>query len=687
MPTKSHKKNNQSNAEMSIILACLGNYESISTTVAALQQQTIVEKLELLIVALKDSGLEPKHPDFSKFYKVAIVAVDKIESVAKANAAGIRKASALIVVLAEDHAFPHRSWAQALIEAHKQDYAAIGPTIQNANPKTAVSWADFFIGYGPWADPIPAGEHEFLPGHNSSYKRDVLLEYDDNLEDILEAETLLHWELREKGHKLYLEPKAKISHTNFSLLSSWIPAQFLCGRVFAGSRRLTMSKFLRLVYFCGAPLIPFVRFSRILKQFRRVKNNTAPPLSCLPVLFFGLTLDGFGQMLGYAFGTGNAKEKLGHFEFHRTKHISKIDREYISKQNLKQLTGDKIKVGIIGCGRAAGKLHLPALQKMQTVEVILLADVDEKQLNSVADDFGIDERYTDYQKLLQKSQVDVVAVLAPVQFHVPIAIAALDAGKHVFLEKPLALTLEDADKLINHASKSEKKIVIGFNLRKHRLIEQARKMVQDGKLGEIEAIRSSWTSAIRYQQDIPDWRNNSQLGGGALFEIGVHHFDLWRYLLDSEVAQIQAYSKKENGINTTVSLSGKMANGLPVSGFFSEQTSNANEIEILGRKGRLRISIYEFDGLSFDPIMSVPGGMGPRLLKLKEFLLQLPTGIKIAKQGGDFLLTYKNEWEHFVEAIQNDGDVHARLEDGRKALEIVLAARESVESGESVKLL
>ena len=92
--------------------------------------------------------------------------------------------------------------------------------------------------------------------------------------------------------------------------------------------------------------------------------------------------------------------------------------------------------------------------------------------------------------------------------------------------------------------------------------------------------------------------------GGALFEIGVHHFDLWRFLLGSEVASIHAYSKSEHGLDETVSVSAQMANGVPVSAFFSEQTSDANELEILGRKGRLRLSIYEFDGLYFQSILS-----------------------------------------------------------------------------------
>ena len=151
------------------------------------------------------------------------------------------------------------------------------------------------------------------------------------LEDMLEAETLLHWELRKKGHELYLEPNAKTSHANFSLLSSWVQAQFLGGWVFGGSRVLTMSMFQRLVYFGGAPLIPFVRFARICKHIMRAKNPDCPTARVLLLLILGLALDGCGQMLGYARGVGSSPKKLAHFEYHRTKHVSAADREMLKK--------------------------------------------------------------------------------------------------------------------------------------------------------------------------------------------------------------------------------------------------------------------------------------------------------------------------------------------------------------------
>ena len=127
----------------------------------------------------KTAELRPIHHDLRDFSSVKVVPIDSAASVARANAAGIRAATSSVVALTEDHSFPDPEWAENLIKAHEQPWAAVGPAVRNANPATAVSWADFFIGYGPWAEPISAGTVDFLPGHNSSYKRAVLLEYED----------------------------------------------------------------------------------------------------------------------------------------------------------------------------------------------------------------------------------------------------------------------------------------------------------------------------------------------------------------------------------------------------------------------------------------------------------------------------------------------------------------------------
>jgi len=181
-------------------------------------------------------ALDLPEEELAGFWGYQRVPAGAVTSIAHANTAGVRRASAPIVVLAEDHCFPESGWAEALIAAHQGPRAVVGPVMQNANPRTSISWCDFVINCGPWMNPVAAGEAAFLPGHNCSYKKSVLLDYGERLEQLMEAEMLLHLDLCGHGHRLYVEPAARVSHTNFALASSWFPTQFYVGRMFGALR-------------------------------------------------------------------------------------------------------------------------------------------------------------------------------------------------------------------------------------------------------------------------------------------------------------------------------------------------------------------------------------------------------------------------------------------------------------------
>lgn len=310
---------------LSVILATPAGFNAIRKTVSHLRSQTICSSLELVLVTPSQALPDLEAEELSGFARYQVVEIKKFQSIGQANAAGIRKATASIIALAEDHCFPDPRWAEKLIAAHQSPWAAVGPGVRNANPNTAVSWADLFIGYGPWLTPSPSREAEFLPGHNTSYKREILIGYADQLDSMMEAETLLHWDLRQKGHRLYMESSASVAHTNFSLWSSWIPAQFYNGRLFAGARTRQKGLAWRMVFVLGSPLIPVVRLWRIWAGLssRELKGRF---LGCQPALIIGLAIDGVGQMVGYALGTGNALDKVAKYEVDRFKHVRKQDR-------------------------------------------------------------------------------------------------------------------------------------------------------------------------------------------------------------------------------------------------------------------------------------------------------------------------------------------------------------------------
>jgi hypothetical protein len=305
---------------MSVIVITPDRYETVRKTMRHLRAQTVKDRLEIVLVVPTREEAEIDESELKEFCQYRILEVGEVTSIAGANAVGVRHAAAPIIALTEDHSFPDPDWAEALIRAHCQPYAAVGPVVRNANPNSIVSWADLLIGYGPWLDPAPAGTVDYLPGHNSSYKRAVLLEYGDELEAMLEAETILHWDLRAKGYQLYLEPAAKTAHANFGRLSSWMPVQFHWGRLFAANRAQRWPWRRRMFFAAGSPLIPLVRLGRVIRELWHPGRQRGLIFWVLPALLLGLCLDGLGQMMGYAFGAGNATQRLGRAEFHRELH-------------------------------------------------------------------------------------------------------------------------------------------------------------------------------------------------------------------------------------------------------------------------------------------------------------------------------------------------------------------------------
>lgn len=315
----------ETSPSLSVIIATPDRYTTIQKTIQHLLSQTIRHRLEIVIVASSRENLQPDEQELAAFCSYQVVELGSPMSVGSANAAGIRRANAAVVALAEDHCFPDQQWAERLLAAHQGPWAAVGPGVRNANPNSAVSWADLLIGYGPWLNPTSSREVEFLPGHNTSYKRAILLGYGDRLDAMMQAETVLHWDLRRQGHRLYLESTASVAHTNFSLWSSFGPAQLYNGRLFAGTRARGKPLSWRLLFTVGAPLIPALRLWRIWAGLPS-KELRGRFLACLHALATGLLIDGLGQMLGYAFGAGNALAKVAQYETDRFRHVREQDR-------------------------------------------------------------------------------------------------------------------------------------------------------------------------------------------------------------------------------------------------------------------------------------------------------------------------------------------------------------------------
>jgi len=195
--------------------------------------------------------------------------------------------------------------------------------------------------------------------------------------------------------------------------------------------------------------------------------------------------------------------------------------------------GKKLRVAFIGAGGIAGA-HQTAFSKMEEVELVALADVNEQTMRNRADEFGIphENLFTDYNEMLQKVEPDAVDVCTPNSLHAPNTIAALEAGAHVIVEKPMGMNAEECRNMIDTANAHDRKLVIGFQWRMHPKTQFLKRCADDGMLGNIMYGR---VQALR-RRGIPNWgvfgRKDLQ-GGGPLIDIGVHMLEQCHYVMGS----------------------------------------------------------------------------------------------------------------------------------------------------------
>lgn len=250
---------------------------------------------------------------------------------AAVRAAAVHEATAPVVVFAEDHCYPDPEWADALIRAHDGPWAAVGPQFDNANPASMISWADFFLNFGSAAAPATSGVTTDLAWHNTSYKRSLLIECGGRLEQLLETEGLLQADLRERGHELWLEARARTAHVNVSTARWFVASHFVGGRLYGANRAKqgSWSVAHRSAYVAGGVLTPLARAPRLWREIRRTGRQRELLPRMIPALILGLAAHAIGEMAGYARGIGDASERKSNLEFNRYRYVTERDRAAI----------------------------------------------------------------------------------------------------------------------------------------------------------------------------------------------------------------------------------------------------------------------------------------------------------------------------------------------------------------------
>jgi predicted dehydrogenase len=347
-----------------------------------------------------------------------------------------------------------------------------------------------------------------------------------------------------------------------------------------------------------------------------------------------------------------------------------------------------LSVGVIGCGRAACELHLPTLRRISEAEVVAVADPDPAARERAGERFGVTRRIGDYRELLGDESIEAICVAAPTDLHAEVTLAALDAGKHVLVEKPLALSLDDCDALVERASATGLRAMVGFNLRWHRHARRARELIRRGRLGAVSLLSSTFASPSLLRE-VPPWRADPARGGGLLAMQAVHHLDLWRFILGQEIEEVFCSTPPSGGAEARPGDAGVVARGsggTTIAGSFSAVTGQENEFAVYGSDAWLRASLYRFDSFELVPREAAMGDIGWRARRPGRLIAELVRAAPSIRRGGDFDVSYQAEWRQFAGAIRRGEPVGCGFDEAREATRILLAVLESAETGRGVRV-
>ena len=318
-------------------------------------------------------------------------------------------------------------------------------------------------------------------------------------------------------------------------------------------------------------------------------------------------------------------------------------------------------VGIVGLGFVGRGAHVPAMADIEEAKLVAVADLDERRRDKVQRKYGIESAYRSDDDLIADPAVDLVVVAVPTPLHADVARKAIEAGKHVLCEMPLAVSMEDADRLIESAKRQGVVLMPSLTFRFAPPFTRVRQMISDGAVGK--------PISVRYREFIPardlasqwppgSWMWNLEESGGPLFTLAVWSLDLIRWITDSEVDAISAfanYTPLETlgtiGYDATAAV--RMRNGITGSLEYSGSvTSSASRCSL------------EVVGDSTDVLVTSDND---RVRLLSDEPARTEWNVR---QPGPRMWGHRQQNEHLIRCIRAGTTPSILPEDGRRAMEL-----------------
>jgi myo-inositol 2-dehydrogenase/D-chiro-inositol 1-dehydrogenase len=329
----------------------------------------------------------------------------------------------------------------------------------------------------------------------------------------------------------------------------------------------------------------------------------------------------------------------------------------------------KIKLGIIGAGRI-GKLHVDNLKGLPQVEIKTISDIFADQIKEWANQRGIFNITANYKDIIDDPEIDAVFICSPTDTHISIIVAAANAGKHIFCEKPISFELDKTIQAIEVVEKSAVKFQTGFNRRFDHNMSRVQELVQEGKIGDPHILK------ITSRDPEPPHKEYIKNSGGLFIDMSIHDFDIARFLVGSDVEEVYVQGAvlvdpvfAEFGDIDTAIISLKFKNGaLGVIDNSRKAHFYDQRVEVFGSKGCVTIQ----NDFPNSAELSTQDGV----YKDKPMFFFLER----------YNEAYVQEVHAFIDAILNDTPVSVNANDGYQAELIAHAARLSLKENRPVKI-
>jgi myo-inositol 2-dehydrogenase/D-chiro-inositol 1-dehydrogenase len=340
-----------------------------------------------------------------------------------------------------------------------------------------------------------------------------------------------------------------------------------------------------------------------------------------------------------------------------------------------------VRIGVVGCGAIAYWSHLRVVRRLPGAVLVAIAEPDPAA-RARAERLTRLTAHADPAELLGRGDVDAVVVSAPTHLHASLALDCCAAGKHLYLEKPLATSIEDARRCVAAAADAGVVGMIGFNRRYHPAVAQARDALRSDRIGMVRAVLSAFAEPAD-PSEMPPWKRARSSGGGALLDLASHHVDLVRHLLETEIDHVEARVGSERTEDDTAWLRLTTTDGAGVAGFYSFRAARTDTFELIGERGTLRV-----DRLAGRASLRLTRrrryGVSRGILRPRRETVLSPRAGLVRRYRDP---SYAAALAAFVGAIRGDTREVPTLADGLRALEPLLAAEESSRRGHPVTIV